>query len=65
MQLLRDVLKAGNVPGLLHVSLKLGLGLGGGAVVNRCDESWKCPWTAACIIEVWVGVRWQFSSDKM
>ena len=48
-------MKAGNVPGLLHVSLKLGLG--GGAAVKRCGESWKCLWTAACIIEVKVSVR--------
>ena len=54
MQQLRDVMKAGNAPGLLHVSLKLGLG--GGVAVKRCDETWKCPWTAACIIEVRVMV---------
>ena len=58
MQQLRDVMKAGNAPGLLHVSLKLGLG---GVAVKRCDETW----TAACIIEVRVGVRWRCSSYEM
>ena len=29
------MMKAGSAPGLLHVSLKLGLGLGGGAAVKR------------------------------
>ena len=50
-------MKAGSAPGLLHVSLNLGLGLGGSEAVMRCDESWKCPWTAACIIEVRGRVR--------
>ena len=36
-------MKAGSAPGLLHVSLKLGLGLGGSAAVKKCDESLNCP----------------------
>ena len=55
-------MKAGNAPGLLHVSLKLRLGLGGGAAVKRCDESLKCSWIAACIIEVRVR---RCSSEEM
>ena len=37
MQQLRDVMKPGNAPGLLHISL--GLAFLGGAAVGRCDES--------------------------
>ena len=57
----KNVMKAGNAPGLLHVSLKLGLGCV--AAVKRCDESWKCSWIAACIIEV--RVRRRYSSEEM
>ena len=58
-------MKPENAPGLLHVSLKLGLGLGGGAAVKRCDECWKCSWIAACIIEVRFSDRRRCSSEEM
>ena len=48
-------MNVGNAHGLLHVSLKLGLGFGGGAAVKRCDESWKCSRIAACIMKLGFG----------